>query len=256
MDYSADEMMTVAAARALHDATSCFVGIGLPSTAANLALRTAMPDLVLIYESGTIGTRPDHLPMSIGDGILAENADAVVTVPEIFNYWLQPGRIDVGFLGAAQIDRFGNINTTVIGDYNHPKVRLPGAGGAPEIAGACQRVIVVVRHSHRTFVERVDFVTSVGFGSGPGTRQRLGLPGRGPVLVITDLGLLRPNPQSCELTLETVHPGVDVTHVVEATGWSLQIAEDLQTSPPPTTEELTVLRDLKERTRQASAREA
>jgi glutaconate CoA-transferase subunit B len=256
MDYSADEMMTVAAARALHDATSCFVGIGLPSTAANLALRTAMPDLVLIYESGTIGTRPDHLPMSIGDGILAENADAVVTVPEIFNYWLQPGRIDVGFLGAAQIDRFGNINTTVIGDYNHPKVRLPGAGGAPEIAGACQRVIVVVRHSHRTFVERVDFVTSVGFGSGPGTRQRLGLPGRGPVLVITDLGMLRPNPQSCELTLETVHPGVDVTHVVEATGWSLQIAEDLQTSPPPTTEELTVLRDLKERTRQASAREA
>ena len=256
MDYSADEMMTVAAARALHDATSCFVGIGLPSTAANLALRTAMPDLVLIYESGTIGTRPDHLPMSIGDGILAENADAVVTVPEIFNYWLQPGRIDVGFLGAAQIDRFGNINTTVIGDYNHPKVRLPGAGGAPEIAGACQRVIVVVRHSHRTFVERVDFVTSVGFGSGPGTRQRLGLPGRGPVLVITDLGMLRPNPQSCELTLETVHPGVDVTHVVEATGWSLQIAEDLQTSPPPTTEELTVLRDLKARTRQASAREA
>jgi glutaconate CoA-transferase subunit B len=256
MDYSADEMMTVAAARALHDATSCFVGIGLPSTAANLALRTAMPDLVLIYESGTIGTRPDHLPMSIGDGILAENADAVVTVPEIFNYWLQPGRIDVGFLGAAQIDRFGNINTTVIGDYNHPKVRLPGAGGAPEIAGACQRVIVVARHSHRTFVERVDFVTSVGFGSGPGTRQRLGLPGRGPVLVITDLGMLRPNPQSCELTLETVHPGVDVTHVVEATGWSLQIAEDLQTSPPPTTEELTVLRDLKERTRQASAREA
>jgi glutaconate CoA-transferase subunit B len=256
MDYSADEMMTVAAARALHDATSCFVGIGLPSTAANLALRTAMPDLVLIYESGTIGTRPDHLPMSIGDGILAENADAVVTVPEIFNYWLQPGRIDVGFLGAAQIDRFGNINTTVIGDYNHPKVRLPGAGGAPEIAGACQRVIVVARHSHRTFVERVDFVTSVGFGSGPGTRQRLGLPGRGPVLVITDLGMLRPNPQSCELTLETVHPGVDVADVAKATGWPLQIAEDLQTSPPPTTEELTVLRDLKERTRQASAREA
>ena len=256
MDYSADEMMTVAAARALHDATSCFVGIGLPSTAANLALRTAMPDLVLIYESGTIGTRPDHLPMSIGDGILAETADAVVTVPEIFNYWLQPGRIDVGFLGAAQIDRFGNINTTVIGDYNHPKVRLPGAGGAPEIAGACQRVIVVVRHSHRTFVERVDFVTSVGFGSGPGTRQRLGLTGRGPVLVITDLGTLRPNPQSCELTLETVHPGVDVAHVAEATGWSLQIAEDLRTSSPPTIEELTVLRDLKERTRQASAREA
>jgi glutaconate CoA-transferase subunit B len=256
MDYSADEMMTVAAARALRDATSCFVGIGLPSTAANVALRTAVPDLVLIYESGTIGTRPDHLPLSIGDGILAETADAVVTVPEIFNYWLQPGRIDVGFLGAAQIDRFGNINTTVIGDYDHPKVRLPGAGGAPEIASACKRVIVVVRQSPRTFVERVDFVTSVGFGSGPGTRQRLGLPGRGPVLVITDLGMLRPHPRSCELTLAAVHPGVDVADVAKATGWPLQISDDLKTSQPPTTEELTVLRDLKERTRQASAREA
>ncbi|HSK97752.1 MAG TPA: CoA-transferase [Euzebyales bacterium] len=255
MDYNADEMMTVAAARALHDATSCFVGIGLPSTAANLALRTAVPDLVLIYESGTIGTRPDHLPLSIGDGILAETADAVVTVPEIFNYWLQPGRIDVGFLGAAQIDRFGNINTTVIGSYDQPKVRLPGAGGAPEIAAACQRVIVVVRQSPRTFVERVDFVTSVGFGSGPGSRRRFGLRGRGPVLVITDLGMLRPDPESCELTLDAVHPGVDVADVADATGWSLRVADDLRTSEPPTTEELTVLRDLQQRTRKASEQE-
>ena len=249
LGYSADEMMSVAAARALRDATSCFVGIGLPSTAANLALRTTMPDLVLIYESGTIGTRPDHLPLSIGDGILAETADAVVSVPEIFNYWLQPGRIDVGFLGAAQIDRFANINTTVIGaDYAHPQVRLPGAGGAPEIAGACRRVIVVVRQSRRTFVERVDFVTSVGFGTGPGTRERLGLRGRGPVLVITDLGLLRPDPRSCELTLEAVHPGVDVDGVLAATGWDLAVATDLETTDPPTDEELTVLRDLQERT--------
>jgi len=255
MDYSADEMMTVAAARALRDATSCFVGIGLPSTAANLALRTSVPDLVLIYESGTIGTRPDHLPLSIGDGILAETADAVVTVPEIFNYWLQPGRIDVGFLGAAQLDRFGNINTTVIGDYDQPKVRLPGAGGAPEIAAACQRVIVVVRQNPRTFVERVHFVTSVGFGSGPGTRQRLGLRGRGPVLVITDLGMLRPDPETCELTLRAVHPGVDVADVAEATGWPLRIADDLSTSQPPTAEELTVLRDLQQRTRKAAEKE-
>lgn len=254
MDYSADEMMSVAAARALGDAHSCFVGIGLPSTAANVALRTAVPDLVLIYESGTIGTRPDHLPLSIGDGILAETADAVVSVPEIFNYWLQPGRIDVGFLGAAQIDRFANINTTVIGhDYDHPKVRLPGAGGAPEIASSCQRVIVVVRQSLRTFVEQVDFVTSVGFGTGPGTRERLGLRGRGPVLVITDLGMLRPDPQTCELTLTAVHPGVDVEDVRAATGWQLRVADNLETSEPPTTEELTVLRDLQQRTPQSRA---
>ena len=250
--YSADEMMSVAAARALHQRTSCFVGIGLPSTAANLAVRTSVPDLVLIYESGTLGTRPDRLPLSIGDGILAETADAVVSVPEIFNYWLQPGRIDVGFLGAAQLDRFGNINTTVIGaDYDHPKVRLPGAGGAPEIAGACRQIIVVVRQSLRTFVEQVDFVTSVGFGSGPGTRERLGLRGRGPVLVITDLGLLRPDPATCELTLDAVHPGVAVDDVRAATGWDLRVADDLQVTPPPTATELEVLRDLQRRTAQA-----
>ena len=161
--------MTVTAARALRDRMTCFVGIGLPSEAANLARATHAPRLVLIYESGTIGAKPGWLPLSIGDGILAETADAVVSVPEIFNYWLQPGRIDVGFLGAAQIDRFGNINTTVIGaDYAEPKVRLPGAGGAPEIAASCREVIVIVRQTLRTFVERVDFVTSVGFGDGAG----------------------------------------------------------------------------------------
>jgi glutaconate CoA-transferase subunit B len=173
-------------------------------------------------------------------------------VPEIFNYWLQPGRIDVGFLGAAQIDRFANINTTVIGaDYEHPKVRLPGAGGAPEIAGACRRVIVVVRQSLRTFVEQVNFVTSVGYGSGPGTRERLGLRGQGPVLVITDLGMLRPDPRTCELTLQAVHPGVTVDDVMAATGWDLRIADDLATSPAPTDEELRVLRDLHARTSRA-----
>src|SRR5689334_21842209 len=183
MTYTADEMMTVSAARALRDGMTCFVGIGLPRAAANLARATHAPSLVLIYESGTLGAKPDRLPLSIGDGMLAEIADAVVSVPEMFNYWLQPGRVDVGFLGAAQIDRFGNINTTVIGDYADPKVRLPGAGGAPEIAASCREVIVVVRQSRRTFVERVDFVTSVGYGGGPGDRERLGLRGRGPVMI-------------------------------------------------------------------------
>src|SRR6478672_4927552 len=210
-DWTADEMMSVAAARALRGVTSCFVGIGLPSTAANLARRTHSPDLVLVYEAGAIGAKPPRLPLSIGDGILAETADAVVTVPEIFNYWVQPGRIDVGFLGAAQLDRFGNINTTVIGgDYAHPKVRLPGAGGAPEIAASCGEVIVIVRQSPRAFVEKVDFITSVGHGDGPGSRERLGLRGKGPTKVITDLGILEPDPVTKELVLTHLHEGVTV----------------------------------------------
>lgn len=244
-DFTLDEMMTVAAARALRDGARCFVGIGRPSTAANLARRTHSPDLVLIYESGTIGAKPGRLPLSIGDGVLAETADAVVSVPEIFNYWLQPGRIDVGFLGAAQIDRYANINTTVIGDdYADPKVRLPGAGGAPEIAASCGEVIVIVPQSRRTFVDRVDFVTSVGFGTGPGDRHRLGLRGRGPTLVITDLGILRPDPQSCELTLTQLHPGVRLEQVTAATGWPLKVADALTTTDAPTAQELATLRQL------------
>ncbi|MCP2328817.1 glutaconate CoA-transferase subunit B [Hamadaea flava] len=242
--WTADEMMTVTAARALIGRASCFVGIGLPSTAANLARRTGAPDLALIYESGTIGSRPRTLPLSIGDGELAVTADAVVSVPEIFNYWLQPGRIDLGFLGAAQLDRFGNINTTVVGDYRQPKVRLPGAGGAPEIAASCREVAVVVRHRRRTLVDKVDFVTSVGFGDGPGHRARLGLRGRGPVLVITDLGVLEPDPETCELTLTSVHPGVDPDRVREQTGWPLRIREPLAVTPEPTDHELAALRAL------------
>ena len=237
--------MTVAAARALRGGTRCFVGIGLPSTAANLARRTHAPDLVLVYESGTIGAKPDRLPLSIGDGVLAETADAVVSVPEMFNYWLQPGRIDVGFLGAAQIDRFGNINTTVIGDdYADPRVRLPGAGGAPEIAASCREVIVVVRQSRRAFVDRVDFVTSVGHGSQPGDRARLGLRGGGPVLVITDLGVLEPDPRDRELVLTRLHPGVTVDQAVAATGWPLRTAPDLATTEAPGEAELAALRAL------------
>jgi glutaconate CoA-transferase, subunit B len=232
--WSADEMMSIAASRALEDGTSCFVGIGLPSTAANLARRTHAPELVLVYEAGAIGAKPTRLPLSIGDGILAETADSVVSVPEVFNYWVQPGRIDVGFLGAAQIDRFANINTTVIGgDYAHPK-----------IAAGCGEVIVIVRQSPRSFVEQVDFVTSVGHGRGPGDRERLGLRGRGPVRVITDLGVLEPHPDSRELVLTALHPGVTAEQAQEATGWELAVANPLTVSPEPTDDELQALREL------------
>jgi glutaconate CoA-transferase subunit B len=250
--YSADEMMTVSAARVLRDGLTCFVGIGLPSAAANLARATQAPGLVLIYESGTIGAKPGLLPLSIGDGILAETADAVVSVPEIFNYWLQPGRIDIGFLGAAQIDKFGNINTTVVGgDYGRPKVRLPGAGGAPEIAASCREVIVVVRQTRRSFVDRVDFVTSVGYGSGPGDRERLGLTGAGPRQIITDLGVLEPDPETLEFTLTGLYPGVTVETVREQTGWDLAVSAPPQLIAPPTADELTALRDLHARSNTA-----
>lgn len=246
MTFTADEMMSVAAARSLTDGAACFVGIGLPSTAANLARRTHAPDLVLIYESGTLGAKPDRLPLSIGDGVLADTADSVVSVPEIFNYWLQPGRIDFGFLGGAQIDRFGNINSTVIGDdYADPKVRLPGAGGAPEIAASCKEVLVVMRQSTRSFVESVDFISSVGYGRGAGDRERLGLRGRGPVKVITDLGVLEPDPRTCELTLTRLSPGVSVEQVRAATGWNLEVADPPTVQDPPTDTELRVLRELK-----------
>jgi glutaconate CoA-transferase subunit B len=242
--YTSTEMMVVAAARALRDGQVCFVGIGGPSTAANLARSLHAPNLVLVYESGTVGAKPTRLPLSIGDGELAETADAVVSVPEIFNYWLQPGRIDVGFLGAAQIDRFANLNSTAIGPYDHPDVRLPGAGGAPEIASCCRQVFIMISQSRRTFVDRLGFRTSVGFGDGPGDRQRLGLQGAGPTLVITDLGLLHPDPETCELTLTHLHPGVTVDQVRDATGWQLAIAGGLQSTEPPTPAELDRLRQL------------
>lgn len=243
--YSSDEMMTVAAARQLRDGQTCFVGIGLPSRAANLARRLHAPDLVLVYESGTLDSRPAQLPLSIGDGILADSALTLVSVPEIFNYWLQPGRIDVGFLSGAQLDRFANINTTVIGDYAEPDVRLPGSGGAPEIAASCREVLIVMRHALRSFVEQVDFTTSVGHGSGPQDRALLGLRGAGPVRVITDLGVLEPDPASVELTLVGVHPGVDLARVRAETGWDLQVADDLATTPAPTNRELETLRALR-----------
>jgi glutaconate CoA-transferase, subunit B len=242
--YTSDEIMTVHAARTLGPRTVCFVGIGLPSTAANLARRLHAPDCVLVYESGCIGAKPSVLPLSIGDGVLAEHADAVVSVPEMFAYWLQAGRIDVGFLSAAQIDRHANLNTTVIGDYRAPVVRLPGAGGAPEIAASCGEVVVTIRQNLRTFVDRLDFVTSVGHGEGGDHRQRLGLRGKGPTAVITDLGILRPDEETKELTLMSVHPGIDVDEARAATGWPLRVADEVTTTEPPTRAELDTLRSL------------
>ncbi len=240
--WTSDEMMAVAAARELSDGTVCFVGIGLPSTAANLARATHAPHVVLIYESGCIGAKPDRIPPSIGDGVLSVSADAVVGVPEIFAYWLQAGRIDVGFLGAAQVDRWGNINTTVVGNYQSPAVRLPGAGGAPEIAASCDRVIITLRHSARGLVEKIDFITSLGHGDGSGVRERLGLPGRGPQAIITDLGVLRYDDSQHQFLLSEVHPGVGVDDVLAATGWPLLVADSLHETPAPTTSELSALR--------------
>jgi glutaconate CoA-transferase subunit B len=238
------EVQTVVAARRLEHAQSVFIGVGRPSTAALLARMVHNPRLVLVYESGTIGAKPFHIPLSIGDGELAETADAVVSVAEMFNYWIGPGRVQVAFLGAAQVDRFGNLNSTVIGDYEHPRTRLPGAGGAPEIAACCQEVVVIAPHTSRTFVDRLDFRTTVGYGDGSGDRQRLGFRGRGPAAVVTDLGVLEPAADTCELTLTQIHPGVEVDQVREATGWDVRVEDDLQGTPPPTDEELSALREL------------
>ena len=251
--YTADEMMTIAAARMVRNGAVLFVGIGLPSAAANLARRTTAPDTVLIYESGAIGAKPTVLPLSIGDGELGETADAVVSVPEMFAYWLQGGKIDLGFLGAAQIDRFANINTTVIGPYRSPKVRLPGAGGAPEIAASCKEVLITLRQNNRAFVETLDFVTSAGHVEGGTSREKLRVPGKGPVAVITDLAIMMPDPETRELTLTSIHPGVTVEKVVAATGWPLKVAATLATTEPPTARELEVLRDLQDRTARAHA---
>jgi glutaconate CoA-transferase subunit B len=246
-------MMTVSAARMVRDNCSCFVGVGLPSAAANLARLTHAPGAVLIYESGTIGTKPTVLPLSIGDDELAETAEVLVSLVEIFTYWLQGGRIDVGFLGAAQIDKFANINSTVIGDYRSPSVRLPGAGGAPAIAASCGEIVITLRHNKRAMVPKLDFRTSGGHLEGGDSRARMRFPGKGPTAVITDLGIMTPDPATKELTLTSVHPGVPVEKVVASTGWPLLVGADLQTTAPPTEVELSVLRDLYARTARAHA---
>jgi glutaconate CoA-transferase, subunit B len=247
-EATAGELQTIVAARLLEHARSCFIGVGRPSTAALLARMVHNPRLVLVYESGTIGAKPYHVPLSIGDGELAETADAVVSVPEMFNYWIGTGRVQVAFLGAAQVDRMGNLNSTVIGDYGHPRTRLPGAGGAPEIASFCQEVIVIAPHSPRTFVERLDFRTTVGFGDRAGDRERLGFTGAGPTAVVTDLGVMRPNTDPAhpagELTLVQLHPGVDPDQAREATGWDLRVVPDPLRTPAATAQELGALREL------------
>ena len=256
MDYTTNDMMAVAAARALANDDVCFVGIGAPSLACNLARLTHAPDITLIYESGTIGTQPDVLPLSIGDPELSETALCTVSVPEIFQYWLQGGRISVGFLGGAQIDRFANINSSVVGSYAQPKVRLPGGGGAPEIASHCRQVYVVMPQTLRSFVERVDFITSFGHGDGGDDRKRLGLRTQGPTLIVTDLCLMRPDPDTKELAVVSIHRGVTREQISENTGWAVRFAGKVAETPPPNEIELGVLRDLQARTARAHAQQA
>ena len=243
--------MTVAAARALSNDDVCFVGIGLPSAACNLARLTHAPRITLIYESGTLQTRPDVLPLSIGDGRLCETALTTVSVPEIFRYWLQGGRITVGFLGGAQVDRFGNLNSTVIGSYLHPKVRLPGSGGASEIATSCGQIYISMKQSRRTFVNQLDFLTTLGHGRTGRERAGLGLTTRGPTLVVTDLCVMRPDPETNEMIVTGVHAGVSRDEVSQQTGWNVRFAGCLEETQPPTAEELDVLRDLHARTARA-----
>jgi glutaconate CoA-transferase subunit B len=253
MKYTLDELMTVAASRLLKNDDVCFVGIGLPSAACNLARLTHAPRLTLIYESGTIGTRPTVLPLSIGDGELCARALTTVSVPEIFRYWLQGGHISIGFLSGAQVDRFGNLNSTVIGTYDAPKVRLPGAGGAPEIATGCGEVFIIMRQSPRAFVSRLDFLTSLGHGEGTNHRAQLGFCSKGPTRVITDLCVMEPDPDSKQMRVASLHPGVTCERVREATGWDLRFAPHVDETAAPTVDELEALRDLQRRTASAHA---
>jgi glutaconate CoA-transferase subunit B len=253
MSYSASEMMTVAASRPLSNEDVCFVGIGAPSAACNLARLTHAPKITLIYESGTIATKPDVLPLSIGDGELCDTALTTVPVPEMFRYWLQGGRVTLGFLGGAQIDRFANLNTTVVGPYDQPKVRLPGGGGAPEIAAHCGEILIIMALGRRGFVDKLDFITSMGHGEGGDHRQRVGLKTKGPTKVITDMCILEPAPETKELTVVSIHPGITRDQIKEACGWPIRFAEEVVDTPAPSTEELETLRELQERTRRAHA---
>jgi glutaconate CoA-transferase subunit B len=250
-DYKPNEMMTVAAARALRNDDVCFVGIGMPSAASNLARLTHAPGITLIYESGTIATKPEVLPLSIGDGELCSTALTTVSVPEMFRYWLQGGRITVGFLGGAQIDRFANLNTTVVGSYDKPKVRLPGGGGAPEIAASCGEIFIIMAQSKRSFAAKLDFITSMGHGEGGDHRARLGLKTKGPTKLVTDLCIFEPDPQTREMTVTSIHPGVTRDQINDNTGWPVRYAASVAETKPPTAEELTILRELHARTARA-----
>ncbi|HEX2512828.1 MAG TPA: CoA-transferase subunit beta [Xanthobacteraceae bacterium] len=255
-DYTSNEMMTIAAARALRNDDVCFVGIGMPSAAANLARLTHAPDITLIYESGTIATKPDVLPLSIGDSELCETALTTVSVPEMFRYWLQGGRITVGFLGGAQIDKFANLNTTVVGAYDKPKVRLPGGGGAPEIASSCGEIFIIMAQSKRSFVNQLDFITSLGHGEGRDHRRRLGLKTKGPSKLVTDLCIFEPEPTTNEMTVVSIHPGVTREKIQESTGWPVRFAASVAETPAPTSQELDALRALQARTAAAHGKAA
>jgi len=254
--YTPNEMMTIAAARALRNDDVCFVGIGMPSAAANLARLTHAPDITLIYESGTIATKPNILPLSIGDGELCDTALTTVSVPEMFRYWVQGGRISVGFLGGAQIDRFANLNTTVVGRYDKPKVRLPGGGGAPEIATSCGEIFIIMSQSRRSFVDKLDFITSLGHGAGKGDRERLGVNTRGPTKLVTDLAVFEPDAETKEMAVVSIHPGVTRERIEENTGWAVRYAGTVGETPAPTAQELAVLRELNARTARAHGQAA
>lgn len=252
MNYTAAEMMTIAAARALRNHDVCFVGIGLPSAACNVARLTHAPDITLVYESGTIETKPTILPLSIGDGELCETALTTVPVVEMFRYWLQGGRITVGFLGGAQVDRYGNLNSTVIGDYRRPKVRLPGAGGATEIATSCGRIFIVMRHHPRAMVRKLDFLTTLGHGPTGRERKQLGISTAGPTLLVTDLCIMQPEPETNEFIVSAVHPGVTQEQVRQNTAWNVRFADNVPETEAPRPLELDTLRDLNARTARAN----
>jgi glutaconate CoA-transferase subunit B len=244
--FSRSEMMIVAAARELAGQRVCFVGVGLPNIAVNLAQRTVAPDLELVYEAGVFGARPARLPLSIGDPTIVTGATAVTSMFELFSFYLQRGLIDVGFLGAAQIDRFGNINTTVIGDYEAPATRLPGSGGACEIAINARQVFVIMRQSSRSFVERIDFRTSAGNLGGAADSERIrreqGWIGRGPSVVVTDLAIWHFD-ETGEMRIDSLHPGATLDDVRAATGWDPRVSPALGTTPAPTGDELRLIRD-------------
>jgi glutaconate CoA-transferase subunit B len=253
LSYTPNEIMTIAAARALRNEDVCFVGIGAPSAACNLARLTHAPGITLIYESGTIATRPNVLPLSIGDGELCDTALTTVSVPEMFRYWLQGGRISVGFLGGAQIDRFANLNTTVVGDYHKPKVRLPGGGGAPEIATNCGEIFIIMAMGKRAFVDKLPFITSMGHGPTGRERRQFGLKAKGPTRLITDLCVFAPDAETQEMTVVSLHPGVTRAQVVENCGWEPRFADTVLETLAPDAHELEVLRDMQARTKAAHA---
>jgi glutaconate CoA-transferase subunit B len=242
LNYTSSELMTINAARLLRDGDVVFVGVGLPNLACNLARRTHAPNMVMIYEAGVIGAQPARLPLSIGDPTLVSGALSVCSMYDIFTLYLQRGNIDVGFMGGAQIDRFGNINATVIGEYNQPKVRLPGSGGSMEIAAWANRCYIITPHQKRRFPEQVDFRTSAGFLSGRAERDAAGLRGGGPQAVVTNLGMLEPDDNG-EMTLIALHPGIEVEQARDNTGWDLKVASQLQVTQPPSADELIILRE-------------